>query len=567
MRKMLCLLLGFAALGVQARERTESEMLAIAQQQLQQTDAARRAAGQLSAVNVERVLQADMLSLYNAETGFVVVSRDDAFDAVLGYADQPVDMDSAAPGFLWWLNAIEQSMAQRRASGQVKKVQAPAVAEKFFFITSQWGQQDPFNSLCPKETSGKISLTGCVATALAQILNYYEYPVKSQGVGSYYLITGQDQISGENILSDVFTENLNTTYNWSIMLDKYKKFGGATAAQKTAVAELMRDCGFASKMQYSSQASATLLDDATEGIVRNFGFPSQSIRYGLRDYYSDDEWMNIIYTELMARRPILYTGVDYSSGGHAFVFDGLDETGKIHVNWGWNGTSDGFFDFADLAPTGIQGSTGTDHFNSAQDMMYGITPTEDLSSLWPMTYSEFASYEGSYTLSSTSKNIIYARTSTGRILNIHYMDFYGKIGLCLKNVDTGTDYFYAINYDTSKGVGFYMGAGLRSTSFTIQSAVPAGTYYAFLASKANEDSEYRPVRCIGGAVRYTVQRAADGTMTFSDQETISGIEPVAKVSTAEQSRYNLRGQRVDGRQKGINIVRMSDGTTRKVLVR
>lgn len=567
MRKMLCLLLGFAALGVQARERTESEMLAIAQQQLQQTDAARRAAGQLSAVNVERVLQADMLSLYNAETGFVVVSRDDSFDAVLGYADQPVDMDSAAPGFLWWLNAIEQSMAQRKASGQVKKVQAPAVAEKFFFLTTLWGQGgtagSAYNYLCP-DISGTKALTGCVATALAQIMNYYKYPEQSTGKGSYCLKNIVES-TGKETYSSYIEVPINTTYQWSTLKNSYGNL--VTQAAKQAIGELMRDCGYASKMQYGLSSSGALLDDAVEGIVNNFKYPAQSIRYGLRDYYSDDEWMNIIYTELMARRPILYTGVDYSSGGHAFVFDGLDTDGKIHVNWGWNGTSNGFFDFADLAPTGIQGSTGTDHFNDAQDMMYGITPTEDLSSLWPMTYSEFASYEGSYTLSSTSKNIIYARTSTGRILNIHYMDFYGKIGLCLKNVDTGTDYFYAINYDTSKGVGFYMGAGLRSTSFTIQSAVPAGTYYAFLASKANEDSEYRPVRCIGGAVRYTVQRAADGTMTFSDQETISGIEPVAKVSTAEQSRYNLRGQRVDGRQKGINIVRMSDGTTRKVLVR
>jgi hypothetical protein len=288
----------------------------------------------------------------------------------------------------------------------------------------------------------------------------------------------------------------------------------------------------------------------------------------MRDYYSDDEWMNIIYTELMARRPILYTGVDYTTnGGHAFIFDGLDTDGKIHVNWGWNGTANGYFDFSDLAPTGIQGSTGTDHFNAAQDMMYGVTPTEDLSDLWPLTYSEFATYNGRYTLSSSSKNIIYARTSGGQILNIHYMDFYGKIGLCLKNVDTGTNYFYAINYDTSRGVSFYQGAALKSSSFTIQSSVPAGTYQVFLASKANEDSDYRPIRCLGGAVRYTVQRAADGTMTFGEQEVITGIEPVAKVSTAEQSRYNLRGQRVDGRQKGINIVRMSDGTTRKVLVR
>ena len=82
--------------------------------------------------------------------------------------------------------------------------------------------------------------------------------------------------------------------------------------------------------------------------------------------------MNTIYSELSAGRPILYTGVDPGAGGHAFVFDGIDADGKIHVNWGWDGTGNGFYDIADLNPTDERGKPGNDHFNKQQSMLYGL---------------------------------------------------------------------------------------------------------------------------------------------------------------------------------------------------
>lgn len=345
----------------------------------------------------------------------------------------------------------------------------------------------------------------------------------------------------------------------------------ATVTQKTAIGQLMRDCGYAAHMNYRTTASSALTGSAAAGLVDNFSFDERSIRFAMRDYYEDSEWLSLVYAELAARRPIIYGGVDPNpnGGGHEFVLDGIDEDGKVHVNWGWNGVGNGYYELSHLEPTGIQGYSGTNYFNSDHDMIIGITPTPDEEILSDPIFSEWAVYAGTYSLAvGTNNNIKVSLTSTS-FVNIHYQNFTGTLALHVEATDgSGKSYNYSLPVNTSNGVKPY--AGFKaSDGFTVSgsNALPAGNYVAYLASKSSKDMVYRPFRCLGGAIRYTLEKWSTGSILFGDAEVIStDVDAVAnrQVKVA-QGCYNLRGQRVDRSQRGLLITRYADGTVRKVL--
>ena len=234
-------------------------------------------------------------------------------------------------------------------------------------VTCHWGQSTPYNNLCPLgphyDASGQPdgreyerSLTGCAATAIAQIMYYHKYPTKGQGgkasVGVPY-----------NNPTATYTVNFDeATYDWANMIDDYKE--GYTEEQANAVATLMYHAGVALDMQYSPDASGTYARKVVTALKRNFGYP-ETVRLLMRADYSEQEWMNLIYTELSEGRPIQYNGQDAINGGHAFVFDGYDQEGLVHVNWGWEGDKDGYYDVSLLNPSGWR-------FTSNQSMVIGI---------------------------------------------------------------------------------------------------------------------------------------------------------------------------------------------------
>ena len=151
-------------------------------------------------------------------------------------------------------------------------------------------------------------------------------------------------------------------YDYANMIDSYK--GHYSKEQGDAVAKLMLDCGVAADMNYATDGSGTYTENAARGLRRNFGYP-ETTQMLKRRRYSEQAWMDIIYNEINERRAILYTGVDNKNGGHAFVLSGYDETGKVWINWGWDGASDGFYDIALLNPKSYK-------FSEDQDMIIGI---------------------------------------------------------------------------------------------------------------------------------------------------------------------------------------------------
>ena len=203
-------------------------------------------------------------------------------------------------------------------------------------VTTLWGQQSPYNKLLPNTKKGHI-ITGCVATATAQVLNYFKYPLR--GVGSRTLYYPANDTSGDAIVADFG----NTTYDWANMKDDYS--GTYTEAEANAVATLMLHCGVASNMEYGTAnvGSSAFMTDCAEGLRNYFGFAEAE--HVSRADYTTAQWMDIVFTELSNGHPLIYGGVSPGSmgvdAGHAFVIDGYNKDGLVSVNWGWNGDVNG----------------------------------------------------------------------------------------------------------------------------------------------------------------------------------------------------------------------------------
>lgn len=303
--------------------------------------------------------------------GFVIVSNDDLVPAVIAYSNSTFDKNTKNEGFKWYLAAAEEAINGIVKKGVPRKI-VPPDKNKYkeqipALVTSRWGQEKPYNDLCPLATSSGTgswqgyggtgrAVTGCVATAMAQIMYYNGYP--QCGTGTHSVNVKQ----ADGSMKKVTVNYDESVYDWGNMIDSYK--GKYNTAQGNAVAKLMLDCGVAADMIYATDGSGTYTENACEGLKRNLGYPetTQMLRRGR---YSEEKWMDIIYNELNERRAIFYTGVDRGNGGHAFVLCGYDATGKVWINWGWEGSSDGYYDISLLNP-------GSFKFSEGQDMIIGF---------------------------------------------------------------------------------------------------------------------------------------------------------------------------------------------------
>ncbi len=535
-----------------AQPRGEEQMTAIAAGQLQQ-------AGR----GIKVVKQSSAYSGYTGrDGGFVVVSRDESCPKVLGYSSSAVDMQNLPDGLQWWLEAVE-ALSEMRTDADAAPSTAGLQEEVPNFMTSTWGQSIPYNMVCPVDNIGKRSLTGCIATALGQALYYYKYPSKPVGTNAFYVYN-----------AGPYRDDFADEYNWAEMRDSYTP----NVANENAlrVAELLRDCGYASAMNYSSGGSEAYCHKQALALTYNFSYPTANIRYASRKYYSNEEWMHIIYRELKARRPVLYTGLEaqeydadgnkYFREGHSFIFSGMDADGRLYVNWGWYGMADGFFDFSDLAPAGIQNHAGTYHFNYDQEMIYGVTPESSPSPMAPK-YSDFGTQKPSYSIELLNDMLL---LDFG-FINFYYLSFSGSVDLIYERADGLV--FNSKLFDTVER-GIAPIKPLNGIAMTTPERIPnlqAGTYKVYVASKATDDTQYQPLRCEGGPIYFELTKSASGSITISEAKPMdyrdytSGISMPTMVSVSQpQSIYTLSGQQVSSAGRGISIVRQG-GKVKKIL--
>jgi len=312
--------------------------------------------------------------VFNAtEGGYVIVSGDDRTREILGYSSTgTLDLDDLPDNLQWWLNEYARQIEGLSTTTSAMKTSQKASTRLAIspLIHTQWNQHEPYNLMCPDGNGRNYDelgynassrcVTGCVATAMAQVMNYWQWPKSCSELPAYNTKTRNYAIKALP----------STTFKWGLMKNSYSSGEKGDAAN--AVAELMRYCGQAVHMDYTTYESASSV--LRNVMVDTFGY-SHSISETFRDDYNLDTWENIIYKELVQGRPVLYSGRG-ENGGHEFIVDGYASNGLFHINWGWGGYQDNYFvlSAADSSKPGTAGASSSGGYKSLQHAMIGIKP-------------------------------------------------------------------------------------------------------------------------------------------------------------------------------------------------
>lgn len=316
---------------------------------------------------------------FNLEQGYVIVSGDDEMTELVGYAENGFfDAENVPPQMQLWLDGYAEYVAAvQSGKAKARKIllsDSPSVVVEPL-VSTKWNQDAPFNNFAPEYTDDNNNTqrcaTGCAATAMAQIMKFHNWP--EQGVGHY---SYEHQSFGT--ISSNFSEHV---YDWTNMIDRYNN-GEYSNVQADAVALLMKDCGVSLNMNYGPVSGASIYS-YTPAFKNYFRYSSRTVN---RSGCETAEFTKIITDELQEGRPIIYCGTG-EDGGHAFVVDGYDTNYFLHVNWGWGGYSDGYFDMNYMDPTGlgIGGGSGAFKWNQgivlARPLKDGAEPYEFIQQL------------------------------------------------------------------------------------------------------------------------------------------------------------------------------------------
>ena len=468
------------------------------------------------------------------QRGFVIVSGDDRFRDVLGYsesgtfdnANMPDNMRAWLQGYVDEMKHLKaigyqpSASAAHRTSG-VKKAISP-------LIQTRWNQGAPYNDICKYYFQYNDAVTGCVATAMAQVMYY---SAQKHGDNTY---TTTVEIPGYNTGYNypVPAVDVKTVINWSNMLPEYtysynnntKKYdiSNFTSEQGTAVAKLMQCCGVSVHMDYANSASggsSASISEVPNALITYFGY-DETVRYESRGMYTLATWTELIYDELAAARPVLYGGQS-SGGGHAFVVDGYDGDELFHVNWGWGGSQDNYFALSVMNPgdnSGIGASTSNDGYSFGQEAVIGIQigSGQTYSEPKKMTFKEL----------SISGNVIHTkvRNYNNETLTFNYgFGYIDEFG----NVEQFGVHTYQFGYMYGND-DFY-----TTISGT---AKPAGTYKIVRISRLNgttdwvvQDDEYVEAVFDGSSVTLTkhpVVSLEAQTFNFTGTKYVNEVQPI-----------------------------------------
>jgi hypothetical protein len=321
-----------------------------------------------------------------AAKGFVIVSGDDNAMPVLAYSDEhdfdskkiPVSVAKWLEGYKSQLrtilgNTVQQNSAATSAWEELlnpsnisknREQNAVVVAP---IMQTKWDQSPYYNAFCPTDYDyQQQTVTGCVATAMAQIMKRWNYPANGAGFHSY-------NTQKYGTLSANFG---STGYQWNAMPNMVN-------SANSAVATLMYQVGVSVDMNYGVgetggsgayviNAQSPVINCAEYAFKTYFGY-DKTLQGIERKNYSDAQWITLLKTELNANRPVLYAGFG-SGGGHCFVTDGYDDNNYFHFNWGWSGAYDGYFTINALNPGGVGTGGGSGGFNSGHQAVIGIKP-------------------------------------------------------------------------------------------------------------------------------------------------------------------------------------------------
>ena len=413
--------------------------------------------------------------------GFVIVSGDDRLPEVIGYAtsgtmaedNMPIQLKSLLDAFEKQYGEmagddtrLESVMAERMALAESSAAANVTVTPLLGNI--EWDQGTPYNKLCPTFTNGQ-AVTGCVATAMAQVIRYYRYPTQlKNNIPSY---TSKSGFTSSEITAS------STTYDYDKMLGQYVS-GNYSDEQASAVATLMLHCGCAVQMEYGVAGSYAITSSTSHVLGAYFAYDKSTLAFVDRCDYSLEEWCSIIDHELSNNRPIIYEGRTLSNEGHAFVCDGANGDGFYHINWGWSGSGNGYFDISLLNPFDAESTTGAGGHNIGMGMTIGIKPSTEEGT------APIAKAKG---LNAHVKSVdMENRTVNVDVYNMSYNDFTGWVALAVKE---GTGHKLISGKTTSLKFSAQAINGafnINSSSLTFNHSFPVGTTKVYMVYGSGE---------------------------------------------------------------------------------
>ena len=354
----------------QSTHTTKSRL--IPQQGLQLVSAPVRETGDLQ-LRTETGEAARYYYIYNrgSNAGFVIVAGDDELTPYIGYAttgqcavdNMPVQLASFLKACQERIDELTSHVGLHSSLQPTRPRSTEPTRIAPLLGNIQWNQSAPWNDQTPV-VGGKHTPVGCVATAYTQVMRYYQWPKQGEGTFSY-----TDKRSGRQ-------HSVNygaTTYDWANMPERYDDPSRATAEQTQALSTLAYHAGVAVEMMYAPGGSGTYAPLVARALRDHFRYDKRA-SLKRRVNYTQASWEQLLRNELIASRPIVYNGTG-EGGGHAFVCDGYDADGLFHINWGWGGMSDGYFNLNYLVPSslGIGGGAGGG-FSFSQGAVVGIIP-------------------------------------------------------------------------------------------------------------------------------------------------------------------------------------------------
>jgi hypothetical protein len=461
----------------------------------------------------------------NQQQGYVIVSANDIAVPILGYSLQGSYVHDDAPlNFKSWMSSVAEAI--RRGIEQNYQPDEETVTEwralleqdvHYFalqrgetavnpLIATKWDQGDPYNQQCPTY-SGNKCLTGCVATAMAQVMKYHAYPASGTGTIPAY--------TTRTLKLSVPAVPLGETYQWSNMINQYG--GGATQQQKDAVALLMYHCGASVEMDYGLAASGAYSADAGVSMTTYFKY-DKSMRMQDKAYFTNAEWIDLLKQSLDATLPIYYKGQG-PDGGHAFVCDGYNTSNQFHFNWGWSGYNDGYFSVTPM-PSYL--------FPNSNAAFVGLKPDAG----GAQAYNIDIYPENNLTSSATGVPPAQTFTVSALIYNSGYKEatgMQGAIGLYQGNTLIATM--------GTKGIsnlpGGYWFTSPISFSCQVPAGTPVGNYTIRLLIKTS-NSDWQVARASIGYKAELPLQVTNKTYTIIAQAESGGnIDPKGNITVAE----------------------------------
>ena len=451
------------------------------------------------------------------EDGYVLVSGDDRAPLILGFSDRGHFDSARIPDNMrvmlenWgrqisWLATHDE--ARSAAPVRVTREIGPLLGE------IQWDQTDPYNRKCPSvsqadewgEITGKgPAATGCVATALGQIMYYHKWPLQGKGSISYTSHGTDPEGDDEDV--EVSANFEGTQYNWDAMLPSLTSKSPSDAID--AVSTLLFHVGAAFESVYGVSTGATDISVAP-ALMTYFDY-DKGINYLKRDFHSSEEWNEMLLNELENNRPIAYGGVTRRLEGHFFVLDGVNTDGYYHINWGWSGNENGYYLLSLLEP-GVQGTGGASGgaFHYAQNMITGIQKPQEGS-----VYHYNFTCEGLSDINKTVGRQETVKLTASSVWNDSPNSVTANLGFILVDSEGNTIYRQMVKNAVEYNVAY--GESELTCSFMIPDNIPAGEYIIRPAYQLSADnySTDRLMQVMPGRMSQIGVTITENNMTYA----------------------------------------------------